>query len=128
VRLTPVSPSELPGVPRLIKPFYESLEEHIKLYADLQGLPYMPDGCPYARTAPADRLRAFLDRVEAESPGTKHAMVRAYIKYIRPALAAYHERELPPARPCERCGLPSSGEVCAFCRLRERVLKGLGKA
>ena len=128
MRLTPVSPSELPGVPRLIKPFYESLEEHIKLYADLQGLPYMPDGCPYARTAPADRLRAFLDRVEAESPGTKHAMVRAYIKYIRPALAAYHGRELPPARPCERCGLPSSGEVCAFCRLRERVLKGLGKA
>lgn len=128
VRLTPVSPSELPGVPRRIKPFYESLEEHIRIYVELKGLPHMADGCPYASTAPTDRLRAFLDELEQASPGAKHSMVRSYVKYIRPALAAYYERELPPARPCARCGLPTSGEVCAFCRLRERVLKGLGKA
>jgi len=123
VRLTPISPSELPGVPKRVKPFYESFEEHIKLYADLKGLPYLADGCPYAATAPSDRLRTFLDQVEHESPGTKHAMVRGYVKHIRPALAAYLADKLPPARPCSLCGMPSSGQVCAFCRLREKVLK-----
>jgi len=122
VRLTPASASELPGVPRRIKPFYESLEEHIRTYADLRGLAYMEDGCPYANTAPTDRLRAFLEEMEARSPGTMHAMVRNYLKYLRPALASYLEDELPPLRPCSRCGLPSSGELCSFCRLRDRVL------
>ena len=122
VRLTPSSASELPGVPRRIKPFYESLEEHIRAYADLKGLSYMEDGCPYARTAPTDRLRAFLEEMEARSPGTMHAMVRNYLKYLRPALASYLEGKMPPLRPCSRCGLPSSGEICSFCRLRDRVL------
>ena len=128
VRQTPVVPPKLPGLPRLIKPFYESLEEHIRAYADFLGLNYMQDGCPYARTAPTDYFRAFLDEVEARSPGAKHTMVRGYIKHIRPALLASLGNKIEPIRPCSKCGLPSSGEVCAFCRLRERVLRALGKA
>ncbi|HEW89823.1 MAG TPA: TIGR00269 family protein [Candidatus Bathyarchaeota archaeon] len=128
IRLTPVSPSELPGVPRRVKPFYESLEEHIELYANIMGLKYMRDGCPYARTAPTDRFRSFLDQVEAESPGMKHMMVRGYVKHIRPALISGLGTKIKPARPCSKCGLPSSGEVCSFCRLRSRILRALGKA
>ena len=125
VRLTPVVPPGLPGLPKLIKPFYESLEEHIKAYADIKGLEYMPDGCPYAPTAPSDRLRALLDQVERESPGMKHSLVRNYVKHIQPALSAYLRDSLEPLRACSKCGMPSSGDVCAFCRLRERVLKRL---
>ena len=125
VRLTPVSASELPGIPRRIKPFYESLEEHIKAYADLKGLKYLRDGCPYARTAPMDFLRSFLDGLEARSPGMLNAMVRGYVKHIRPALEAYLKDKLPELRPCSKCGMPSSGDVCAFCRMRERVLERL---
>ena len=127
VRLTPVVPPGLPGLPRLVKPLYESLEEHIRAYAELRGLKYMLDGCPYASTAPSDRLRIFLDQVEHESPGMKHAMVRGYLKRIRPALEAHLRPELPPLRPCSRCGMPSSGDVCAFCRLREKVARLLGR-
>ena len=125
VRLTPVIPPGLPGLPKLVKPFYESLEEHIRLYADLKGLKYMPDGCPYASTAPSDRLRAFLDQLELESPGMKHSLVRAYVKHIQPALSSYLRNQLGPLMACSKCGMPSSGDVCAFCRLRERVLKRL---
>ncbi len=127
VRLTPVSASELPGVPRRIKPFYESYEEHIKMYADLKGLEYMEDGCPYAADAPSDRIRVFLEDLERASPGVMHALVRNYIKHLRPALASYLGRELRPLRACSKCGMPSSGEVCAFCRLRSK-LSGGGKA
>ncbi len=125
IRLTPVVPPGLPGLPKLVKPFYESLEEHIRLYADLRGLKHMPDGCPYAPTAPSDRLRAFLDQVELESPGMKHSLVRGYVKHIQPALSAYLRDSLEPLRPCSKCGMPSSSDICAFCRLRERVLKRL---
>ena len=125
VRLTPVVRPGLPGLPKLIKPFYESLEEHIRAYADFKGLTYMPDGCPYASTAPSDRVRAFLDQLESVSPGMKHSLVRNYIKHIRPALHAYLKESLEPLRACSKCGMPSSGEICAFCRLRERVLQRL---
>ena len=125
VRLTPVSASELPGIPRRIKPFYESLEEHIRAYADLRGLRYMEDGCPYARSAPTDLLRSFLEGLEARSPGMLNAMVRGYVKHIRPALEAYLKDRLPELRPCSRCGMPSSGDICAFCRLREKVVERL---
>jgi len=128
IRLTPTVPPGLPGLPRLIKPFYETYEEHIRAYVDILGLDYLPDGCPYAPTAPSDRYRAFLDQVEKESPGLKHAMVRNFIKHIRPALLAHLGRRLPPLRPCSECGMPSSGQICAFCRLKEKVLKAKGKS
>ena len=125
VRLTPVVEPRLPGLPKLIKPLYESLEEHIKIYVDIKGLEYIPDGCPYALTAPSDRLRVLLDQVEQESPGMKHSLVRNYVKHIQPALSAYLRDSLEPLRACSKCGMPSSGDICAFCRLRERVLKRL---
>ena len=127
VRLTPSSASGLPGVPKRIKPFYETLEEHIRLYAEIRGLEYMPDGCPYAGTAPTDFLRAFLAELEARRPGSLYSMVRGYLKHIRPALQAQLGDGLRELRSCSKCGLPSSGEVCAFCRLREKVLKRLGR-
>ena len=64
-----------------------------------------------------------LNQIEATSPGSKHAFYFGFL-----ARAAERFAEAAPAADqgvalgtCASCGSPSTGEVCAFCRLVERT-------
>jgi hypothetical protein len=60
-----------------------------------------------------------LNQVEARSPGAKAAFYLGFLERMAPRLAAESVAARDGLVPCSRCGSPTTGEVCAFCRLVE---------
>jgi recombinational DNA repair protein RecR len=62
-----------------------------------------------------------LNKIEERSPGTKWAFYSQFVEQIQPLLdGKFPEPEL---RPCTRCGMPTTAEVCSVCRIKERANK-----
>jgi len=101
-------------VPRL-QPLRLVPEVEVYLYARIERIPFHDATCPYAARAQRARFRDILNGLEAESPGTRHAIVRGYDQ-LRPLLQA----KWPPAdlRTCTRCGEPTVNDRCKACELR----------
>jgi tRNA-5-methyluridine54 2-sulfurtransferase len=119
-RQVPVLPAR-EGFPRKVKPLVRLSERETAAYCVLRGIDYIVEECPMAAGNRHLRYKDALNAIEAGSPGTKHAF---YFEFL--AKAAGHFRpEAATAQdglvPCARCGSPTTGEVCAFCRLVERV-------
>jgi tRNA(Ile)-lysidine synthase TilS/MesJ len=62
-----------------------------------------------------------LNAIEAQSPGTKHAFYFGFLDRAAARFAAGTAQEADALGSCARCGAPTTGEVCAFCRLVERT-------
>ena len=104
-------------MPRL-QPLRMIPEKEVYLYAMLRGVAFHDATCPYAERAQRGRFREIVTRLEADSPGTRHAIVSAYDQ-LRPLLQA----KFPAAtlRACTRCGEPTANETCKACDLRVRL-------
>ena len=63
--------------------------------------------------------KAALNAVEERSPGSKAAFYLGFLDRITPLLAGQAHADQGALAPCRRCGAPTTGEVCAFCRLVE---------
>lgn len=65
--------------------------------------------------------KEILNALEDRSPGSKAAFLFGFLDrgYARFAADAGQEREA--LRMCRECGAPTTTEVCAFCKLRERA-------
>src|SRR2546427_64673 len=76
--------------------------------------------CSSGDRAPPGRSNDFVQRLEEESPGTRHAIVSGYDQ-MRPLL----QGKYPPAglNACARCGEPTINEICKACELRERIAR-----
>jgi len=112
--------SRQPGLVPRIQPLRMIPEKEVYLYAFLRGIAFHDATCPYAERAQRGRFRDILHRLEAESPGTRHAIVSGYDQ-MRPLLQSAY----PPAtlNECARCGGPTASAVCKACELRERIEK-----
>ncbi|GIT46955.1 MAG: hypothetical protein Ct9H300mP12_15400 [Acidimicrobiales bacterium] len=64
-----------------------------------------------------------LNAIEEQSPGSKHDFYFwvFWIAWPGPGFYGASERDGRDIGMCVRCEAPASGEVCAFCRLLERV-------
>nr|WP_297510708.1 TIGR00269 family protein [Thermococcus sp.] len=110
----PVTPSAFNGkLVKKVKPLYEVTEREVVAYALANGIEYEIDECPHARGATTLEWKAILNEMEEKRPGTKINFVKGYLrkKYLFEA-----ELEKTELRECKVCGMPSSGEVCSFCR------------
>jgi tRNA-5-methyluridine54 2-sulfurtransferase len=112
---------ERPGFPRKVKPLIRLSERETAAYCVVRGIDYVVEECPMAAGNRHLRYKDALNDIEAASPGTKHAF---YFEF----LAKASDRFRPEATaaqdgltPCASCGSPTTGEVCAFCRLVDRV-------
>jgi uncharacterized protein (TIGR00269 family) len=110
-----------PGFPRKVKPLVRLSERETAAYCVLRDIDYIVEECPMAAGNRHLRYKEALNSIEAGSPGTKHAF---YFEFL--SKAAQHFRpEAAEAQDglaaCTNCGAPTTGEVCAFCRLVERV-------
>lgn len=125
-RLARLGPHEQvqPGLVPRLQPLRLIPEVEVYLYAYLKQIPFHDANCPYAERAQRGRFKEIVHRLEAESPGTRHAIVRGYDD-LRPVLHA----AWPPAtlRSCARCGEPTVHEVCKACEMRAR-LESLARA
>jgi recombinational DNA repair protein RecR len=62
-----------------------------------------------------------LNTLEQKSPGAKANFLFSFLERGHERFVADAETERGELTPCTVCGSPTTGEVCAFCRMGERV-------
>jgi uncharacterized protein (TIGR00269 family) len=117
-RQSPVLPAE-DGLARKVKPLYRLSELETAAYAFLRGIDYVVEECPLVAGNTQLRYKEAMNRLEESSPGTKAQFFLGYLERAAPLFARQDEAEL---RPCERCGQPTTGRFCAFCRAQAQIL------
>jgi uncharacterized protein (TIGR00269 family) len=119
-RQLPVLPAR-DGFPRKVKPLVRLSERETAAYCVVNGIDYQVEECPQAAGNRHLGYKDALNRVEAQSPGTKHAF---YFEFLARASERFRDEATLDAdslHPCPSCGAPTVTEICAFCRLVDRV-------
>jgi uncharacterized protein (TIGR00269 family) len=83
----------------------------------VRGIDYQVDECPMAVGNKHLAYKAALNAIEAESPGSKAAFYLNFLDNMAPLLQREVTAAVGTLHPCERCGQPTTGDVCAFCRI-----------
>lgn len=122
-RQMPVLPAA-EGFPRKVKPLVRLSERETAAYCIVSGIDYLVDECPMAAGNKHLRYKDALNDVELQSPGSKADF---YFSFLRRAQELFRQAAVSEDRhegslsACTRCGSPTPGDVCAFCRLVERA-------
>lgn len=122
-RQHPVLPAT-PGFVRKVKPLVRVGEREMAAYCVLRGIDYIVEECPMAEGNRHLGYKQALNTIEERSPGSKAAFFFGFLERAHGRFAGDAEDEREELSPCTRCGAPTPGEVCAFCRLRERASGG----
>ena len=108
-----------PGlVPRML-PLRSIPEKEVALYAIVKNIEFHDAVCPYSTRALRGVFRDIIDNLEYKNPGTRHSILNSYDSIRGLLLEKYPPAEL---NECERCGEPTSQDICKACILRDRVL------
>ncbi len=105
------------GFPKKVKPLVRLTERETAAWCVVRGIDYLVDECPMAAGNKHLGYKNMLNGIEAESPGSKAAFYLNFIEHMAPLLADQLRDERETLTACAECGAPTSGEVCAFCRL-----------
>jgi len=119
-RQHPVLP-EAPGFVRKVKPLIRLGEREMAAYCVLRGIEYIVEECPMAEGNRHLGYKDVLNALEDRSPGTKAAFVFGFLDRVHERFAGDAAEERAALGECSVCGSPTTGDVCAFCRLRERA-------
>jgi uncharacterized protein (TIGR00269 family) len=113
-----------PGFARKVKPLYRLGEREMAAYCVLERIDYQVEECPMAAGNRHIGYKETLNELEARSPGSKAAFLFGFLERAHGQLAAARDDadDVVVLHPCPGCGAPTPGEVCAFCRLRERAI------
>jgi uncharacterized protein (TIGR00269 family) len=119
-RQRPVLPAA-PGFVRKVKPLLRLGERESAAYCVLRRIDYQVEECPMAAGNRHLGYKELLNGLEARSPGTKAAFLFGFLERGHERFAADSLGEHAALGSCAVCGAPTTGLVCAFCRLRERA-------
>ncbi len=119
-RQRPVLPAGC-GFPRKVKPLVRLGEREMAAYCVLRGIEYMVEECPMAVGNKHLGYKEALNAIEEQSPGSKHDFYFGYLDRVVDRFGESAGRDGSDIGTCARCGAPAGNEVCAFCRLLERV-------
>jgi uncharacterized protein (TIGR00269 family) len=118
---------QLPALPaghgfvRKVKPLVRLGERETAAYCVLRGIDYIVEECPMAEGNRHLGYKEALNAIEDQSPGAKAAFYFEFLDkashLFTPAAAA----ERDGLGQCSSCGAATTGEVCAFCKLRARA-------
>jgi uncharacterized protein (TIGR00269 family) len=118
-RQLPVLPARN-GFPKKVKPLVRLSEREMAAWCVIRGIDYLVEECPIAAGNKHLGFKDALNRIEADSPGTKTAFYLNFVERVAPLFAAYAFGDDVTLQPCTRCGSPTTAEVCAFCNLVEK--------
>ena len=118
-RQLPVLP-ERNGFPRKVKPLVRLGEREMAAYCVLTGIDYIVEECPMAAGNKHLGYKEALNAIEIQSPGSKHDFYFGFLKRASGRFLPEAEAEQDDLTACVRCGAPTTGEVCAFCKLVDR--------
>jgi uncharacterized protein (TIGR00269 family) len=121
-RQTPVLLATHPKLVRRVKPLFRMSERETAAYAFLRGIDYIVEECPFARGATSITHKELLNRLEDTSPGSKAMFLQGFLDKAR---GRFQEHETVTLVECARCGQTTTGEVCAFCKLRDQVARAV---
>jgi uncharacterized protein (TIGR00269 family) len=125
-RQYPVLPAT-PGFVRKVKPLVRLSEREMAAYCVIRGIDYIVEECPMAVGNRHLAYKEALNTLEQKSPGAKANFLFSFLERGHERFAGDAETERVELTPCTVCGSPTTGEVCAFCRMGERV-RGRGDA
>ena len=118
-RQHPVLPATEQGLARKVKPLIRVAERESAAYAVLSGIDYEVEECPMAAGNTLNRYKEWLNRLEEQSPGIKASFLFGFLERGAEHFAAGDGVEL---MACSFCGQPTTGDVCAFCRLQKLTI------
>src|SRR6266540_2588219 len=109
------------GLVKKVKPLHRLSERETAAYAFLQGIDYVVEECPLVAGNTQLRYKDTLNHLEAGSPGIKAAF---YLGFLDRAADRFRDEVAGEGDlvACSRCGQPTTGRFCAFCRARAQVL------
>jgi uncharacterized protein (TIGR00269 family) len=117
-RQLPVLPAGR-GFPRKVKPLVRLTERETAAWCIVRDIDYEVEECPLAAGNRHLQHKAVLNDLESRSPGAKAAFYLNFLDNMAPLLAGKRTAEVDALSRCRRCGAPTTGELCAFCRLVE---------
>ncbi len=123
-RQRPVLPATDGGLSRKVKPLVRVAERETAAYAVLKGIEYEVEECPMAAGNTVNRYKQWLNILEDQSPGMKSQFLFGFFDR---AAGAFEAGGAPELSACVSCGSPTTGETCAFCRLRHLTLVDIGR-
>jgi uncharacterized protein (TIGR00269 family) len=121
-RQLPVLPAR-PGFPKKIKPLVRLAEREMAAYCVLRGIDYQVEECPMAKGNRHLGYKDALNVVEAQSPGTKAQFYFSFLDRAAELFASGALEAQEGLNECGECGAPTTGEVCAFCRLVDKATR-----
>jgi len=62
-----------------------------------------------------------LNAIELQSPGSKAAFYLNFLDNMAPLLSGRSVAATDGLRSCGSCGAPTTGDLCAFCRVAEKA-------
>jgi uncharacterized protein (TIGR00269 family) len=107
------------GMVKKVKPLHRLSERETAAYAFLRGIDYVVEECPLVAGNTQLKHKDAMNMLEAGSPGTKASF---YLGYLDRAARLFEDEAAAQLQACERCGQPTTGRFCAFCRARAQVL------
>jgi tRNA-5-methyluridine54 2-sulfurtransferase len=119
-RQLPVLPARN-GFPKKVKPLVRLGEREMAAYCVLRGIDYIVEECPMAVGNKHLGYKEALNAIEAQSPGSKHDFYFGFLARASERFTPDAEAEQRDLHACERCGSPTPGDVCAFCKLQARA-------
>ncbi|HET7530090.1 MAG TPA: ATP-binding protein [Mycobacteriales bacterium] len=119
-RQRPVLPAT-EGFARRVKPLVRMGERETAAYCVVQRIDYIVEECPMAAGNRHLRYKETLNALEERTPGAKATFYLQFLEQMQPLLDGVAAEERALVGTCSRCGAPSSAEICAFCKLVERV-------
>ena len=111
------------GFVKKVKPLVRLGERETAAYCILRGVDYQVEECPMADGNKHLGYKAALNAIEDQSPGTKAAFYFGFLERASPHFTPEVEAEQAQLGRCSTCGMATTGEVCAFCRLRSRATR-----
>ena len=109
------------GFARKVKPLWRLTEFETANYAYLTGIENHYAPCPYSGGASFSVLKEMWLNLEEAMPGRKIDFYQGFLERGRPIFQAEEQTKGQILQPCQRCGFPTSAEVCGVCRIREAL-------
>jgi uncharacterized protein (TIGR00269 family) len=119
-RQLPVLPAA-DGFVKKVKPLVKLGERELAAYCVLRGIDYQVEECPNAIGNKHLGYKEALNAIEDQSPGSKNAFYFGFLARAADRFAGESAASREDLAECPRCGSPTTGEVCAFCKLVQRV-------
>jgi len=119
-RQRPVLPAT-DGFARRVKPLIRMSERETAAYCVVKRIDYIVEECPMAAGNRHLRYKEILNEIEERTPGAKATFYLQFLREMLPLLDDVAAEERASVGVCSRCGAPSSAEICAFCKLVEKV-------